>query len=40
MEQETRFFAALDATRGFRVENGQLLLLGETGDVVATLKRG
>lgn len=40
MEQETRFFAALDATRGFRVEDGQLLLLGETGDVLATLKRG
>ena len=40
MEQEARFLAALDATRGFRVESDRLLLLGETGDVLATLERG
>ena len=37
MEQEIRFFAALDATRGARIEDGALLLLGETGGTVARL---
>ena len=36
MQQETRFFAALEATRGVRVEGGALLLLDAAG---ATLLR-
>lgn len=39
MEQETRFFAALDATRAMRIEDGALLLLGEGGTTVARLNR-
>ena len=35
MQQETRFFAALEATRGVRVEDGALLLLDAAG---ATLR--
>ena len=39
MEQETRFFAALDATRGMRIEAGSLLLLDASGATVARLSR-
>ena len=39
MQQETRFFAALEATRAFRIEDGRLLLLDAAGAPVATLER-
>ena len=39
MEQEIRFFAALDATRGARIEDGALLLLDEAGGTIARLAR-
>ncbi|HET9068886.1 MAG TPA: META domain-containing protein [Amaricoccus sp.] len=39
MEQETRFFAALDATRGMRIEAGSLLLLDASGATAARLSR-
>ncbi len=39
MQQETGFFAALEATRGFRIEDGRLILLGEAGAPLASLKR-
>jgi putative lipoprotein len=39
MEQETRFFAALEATRGARVEDGTLLLLDAAGATILELAR-
>ena len=39
MEQETRFFAALKATRGFRIEDARLLLLDTGGAPIAGLQR-
>jgi putative lipoprotein len=39
MEQETRFFAALEATRGARVEDGALVLLDAAGATVLRLGR-
>ena len=39
MQQETRFFAALEATRGFRIEDGALVLLDAAGAPVARLER-
>jgi putative lipoprotein len=40
MQQETRFLAALEATRGFRIEDGRLVLVDALGDPVARLVRG
>jgi len=34
MTQESRLLAALDNTRGYRLENGSLFLLGGAGDVL------
>ena len=39
MQQETRFLAALEATRGFRIEDGRLILLDAAGTPVARLER-
>ena len=39
MQQETRFLAALEATRGFRIEDGRLVLVDALGDPVARLVR-
>ena len=39
MEQEARFFAALEAARGFRMEHGLLVLLDAEGKPVARLDR-
>jgi putative lipoprotein len=37
MEQETRFFAALDKARSWRLSEGNLLLLDDRGDVLVRL---
>ena len=39
MQEETRFFAALEATRGVRVEDGALLLLDAAGATLLRLER-
>jgi putative lipoprotein len=39
MQEETRFFAALEATRGARVEDGTLHLLDATGATLLSLER-
>jgi putative lipoprotein len=38
-EQETRYFAALEATRSYRIEGGALVLLDEAGASIARLSR-
>lgn len=39
MAQEGRLFTALAATRGYRLEQGRLVLLGEGGTVLARFSR-